>query len=79
MVSDRPQPSEIFERAINACVVRNLPDVRLNFVHIKKSWEKGVSDEDFGAALHARSETRENTAAPIRQPKAGWQEAAIQI
>ena len=67
---------------MKACAVRNLPEIRLNFVHIKKSREMGVSDEDFGAALqqlHARSETRENTAAPIKQPKAGWQEAAIQI
>jgi hypothetical protein len=43
----------MLERAMKACVTRSLPDVWLDFVHIIKSRNMAVSDEDFGAAGHA--------------------------
>ena len=44
--------SEMLERAMKACVVRNLPDVRPDLVHIVESRNMAVSNE-ASAQQHA--------------------------
>jgi hypothetical protein len=53
MVLGAELASGMEERAMNACVIRSLPDVRLDFVHILNPLNMAVSDEDFGAAQTA--------------------------
>jgi len=50
MVFGAKSPSEMPERAMKACVVLNLPDIRPDLVHIMESRNTAVSNGGFGAA-----------------------------
>jgi hypothetical protein len=50
MVFGAKSPPEMPERAMKACVVLSLPDVRPDLVHIVESRNLAVSNEGFGAA-----------------------------